>query len=419
MSRPEILFLSHRIPYPPDKGDKIRSWAWLKHLTSQYRVHLACFVDDPQDFAHEKFLSSVCETVALIPLRPRLARVKSLLALAGGAPMTFHYFDDQRMRRTISAVRERPLAFEFAFSSAMAPFIETHAAGRKRIVDFCDADSDKWSQYAASASFPLKLLYAREGRLLSKAETRIANWADAAFAISEDEAAILNSRLEGPRIICAVPNGVDTDYFHPDKFIHDDAPQNDIVFVGAMDYRANIAGVLNFIKAVWPHIRSAKPDATFAIVGSNPVSRIRALDGKNGVTVTGRVVDVRPWLTGAKVVAAPLAVARGVQNKVLEAMAIGKPVVASAAAMTGIDAPENAAVTVQHSPDMAQTILALLDDGKRRDAIGREGRKFVVDNFSWKAATDRLDDTLNNLRVHSSSSPAQPDASSPPISARR
>ena len=418
MTPPEILFLSHRIPYPPDKGDKIRSWAWLKHLSSRFRVHLACFVDDPRDFVHREFLSTICETVELVPLSPRWSRLKSLRALAAGAPLSFHYFNDQRMRAAVASARARPLAMEFAFSSAMAPFIEAPVSGRKRIVDFCDADAEKWTQYASSAPPMLAQLYAREGRRLAEAETRIANWADASFAISSEEADVFNRRASIGSPVKVLPNGVDADFFAPANAAKAQK-EIDIVFTGAMDYRANVEGVLSFVRSVWPLVRASRPGVSFAIVGANPVREILALNGENGVTVTGRVEDVRPWLANAKLVVAPLQVARGVQNKVLEAMAMAKPVVASEEAMTGIAAPSSAAVTESDPREMADQILALLSDPENRDSIGGAARAFVLRNFSWQAALATLDATLDELGVYTSSSPAISDGSVSSISVKR
>lgn len=419
MTKPEILFLAHRIPYPPDKGDKIRSWAWLKHLASRFRVHLACFVDEPEDFTHADFLSDLCETAALVPLNQKWSRVKSLRALAEGQPLSFRYFHHARMEQAVAAARTKPLAAEFAFSSAMAPYIEKPAGDSVRIVDFCDADSEKWLQYAENARGPMSWIYRREGGLLKSAETRFANWAHASLAISPEEASVFNGRANVERPVLSIPNGVDTEFFNPVDIKPENTHDGDIVFTGAMDYHANVEGVLHFLNAVWPQVRAQRPDAKFAIVGANPVSKIAALNGKNGVLVTGRVDDVRPWLAGAKLAVAPLRVARGVQNKVLEAMAMAKPVVASTEAMTGINAPANAAHAASNPDAMAKAVLSLLNDRDKRASIGIAARRFVEQEFSWRASYDRLDDILSRLGVYSSSPSSQSEGASSSISATR
>ncbi|PQA89010.1 TIGR03087 family PEP-CTERM/XrtA system glycosyltransferase [Hyphococcus luteus] len=395
--KPEILFLAHRIPYPPDKGDKIRSWRMLKFLTERFRVHLACFADDKRDLVHREFLEGLCESVTIVPLAPKAARLRSAKGFLTGEPLSFQYFRDARMARAARKIRQKPLAAEIVFSSSMAPYIETSVEGRKRIVDFCDADAEKWRSYAQEAKGPLALLYAREAKTLARKETEIANWADASFAITADEAAIFNARQGMTKTVDWFSNGVDTDFLDPQSVAPSSAPDYDCVFVGAMDYRANVEGVLWFVKEVWPLVRFQNPQASFAIVGANPAPAVLALDDENGVTVTGRVGDVRPWLAGAKLAVAPLHVARGMQNKVLEAMAMGKAVIASPEAMTGVGAPEDAAVTAAAPEDMAAAIDGLLKNEDRRRALGDAARRHVLEHYQWDAAFDRFEKALKAL----------------------
>ena len=166
-----------------------------------------------------------------------------------------------------------------------------------------------------------------------------------------------------------------------------------------MDYRANVEAVLEFASEVWPKISAAAPNAGFAVVGSNPVAKIRALDGVNGVSVTGRVDDVRPWLAQAKIAVAPLRVARGIQNKVLEAMAMAKAVVATPVAMAGIDCGSNAACTVQRADEMATEIVSLLHDRDRRDAMGAAARTAIVESYNWDHRLERFDAALDRLKL--------------------
>lgn len=395
--KPEVLFLAHRIPYPPDKGDKIRSWRLLAFLAERYRVHLACFADDPRDLSHQAFLETLCESVTIIPLNPRTARIRSITGLFSGAPLSFRYFHHEKMAAAVRELRKKPLAAEIVFSSSMAPYIEKPVGDRLRVVDFCDADAEKWRGYAEDAKGPLKALYMREAKTLARMETQIANWADASFAISEEEAEIFNAREKAAKKVAWFSNGVDTVFFDPHGSGIEDAPAHDCVFTGAMDYRANVDGVLYFMKSVWPELRKAKPNVSFAIVGANPAPSIKALDGKDGVTVTGRVDDIRPWLAGAKIAVAPLRVARGLQNKVLEAMAMAKPVVASPEAMTGIAAPRDAALTAPSDKAAASSILALLDDIEARDRMGRAARHFVLSHHQWDQALTPLKEKLDEL----------------------
>ncbi len=417
--KPEILFLSHRIPYPPDKGDKIRSWRLFSHLTKLFRVHLACFVDDERDFRHKEFLASCCASAVFVPLRPHIARIKSLPSLLSGEALTFSYYRDKEMAAAVDEIRKRSLAAEIAFSSSMAPYIAAPAAARARIVDFCDADSEKWRQYAEETPGPLGWIYKREGMTLARAETRIANWADASFAVTPGEAEIFNQRSDIGVKVDWWSNGVDTEYFDPSRPSDRRGKSFDVVFTGAMDYRANVDAVSEFVRYTWPKVRKETPEASFAVVGANPVAKIRALNGVDGVTVTGRVDDVRPWLARAKIVVAPLRVARGVQNKVLEAMAMAKPVVATPEASTGINCTDDALCVVAGPTAMARAITALLTAPERRRQIGEAARASVVRDYAWDDRLKRFDAALVRLGVYSSASSSPSQSSRPSLFAAK
>ena len=402
--RPEVLFLAHRIPYPPDKGDKIRSWRLLEHLSRRFRVHLACFVDDDRDFAHTDFLRARCESAAFIRLDRRAARLRSAGALFSGEPLTFSYFRSPQMTAAVRQARAHALAAEVVFSSSMAPYVSAPVSGRKRIIDFCDADSEKWRQYAQTAPALLAQFYEREARLLERAETAAVNWADLSFAVSPQEAALFNRRPGLRREVGWWPNGVDTDYFSPALMFSPPAPRIDAVFTGVMDYRANAEAVIAFVRDVWPLVRRSAPDAVFAIVGANPTAAVRALDGANGVMATGRVDDVRPWLAHAKVAVAPMRVARGVQNKLLEAMAMGKAIVASPTAVTGVNIGEDALCIADGAAATAQHIVSLMNDPERRRRLGEAARGAALSRCGWAAGLERFDAGLRALGLYASSS---------------
>ncbi|MEL7485578.1 MAG: TIGR03087 family PEP-CTERM/XrtA system glycosyltransferase [Pseudomonadota bacterium] len=387
--KPELLFLAHRIPYPPDKGDKIRSWRVFEYLRARFRVHLGCFIDDPADKRYKEYLESYCESAFIADLDPRLARMSALRAFASGAPLSFAYFHSRRLAQWIDAVRARPLAAEFAFSSSMAPYLEKSAGGRPRFVDLCDADSAKWREYAAQRSWPMSQVYRREARLLEREERRIINWADAAFAISEAEAETLGARAW-------FGNGVDADYFDPYADFDMTSNGAEFVFVGAMDYWANIDAVQWFANDVWPLIRARAPESRFAIVGARPASAVRALEQRDGICVVGRVPDVRPYIAKAKAVVAPMRIARGVQNKVLEAMAMGRPVAATTAAATGIECTTGDDIVIANAADdFASTCVALLEDNVRGDRIGRRARARMQSQYAWPTQLARLQTALD------------------------
>ncbi|MEK7265135.1 MAG: TIGR03087 family PEP-CTERM/XrtA system glycosyltransferase [Pseudomonadota bacterium] len=395
MSGQHLLYLAHRIPYPPDKGDKIRTWKTLEHLARRFRVHLGAFVDDPEDFRHEAHLKSVCESVTLVPLDKRQATWRSAAGFISGEPLTMPYYRDRRMSAFVAKARAVGLSAEIAFSSSMAQYLEAKS-NAPRIIDLCDADSAKWLEYARRKTWPMSAIYRREGARLAKAESGIINWAEATFAISEEEADLLGSRDEAQKEVLWFCNGVDAQGFAPNS-----VPPGErftAVFVGAMDYWANVDAALWFVRDIWPQVRAAAPDATFAIVGAKPVKEVRALAGVEGVSVTGRVADVRSYLEGASLVVAPMRIARGVQNKVLEAMAMGKAVVSTPAGLEGIDATIGVEAIAAASVDsFAREVVALAEDAGLARKIGAAARARILSDYQWPTQLARLDAVLEKL----------------------
>ncbi|MEM8771647.1 MAG: TIGR03087 family PEP-CTERM/XrtA system glycosyltransferase [Pseudomonadota bacterium] len=387
----EVLFLAHRIPYPPDKGDKIRSWRLLKYLASRFDVHLACFIDNEDDFAHVETVRRLCASAYFAPLKKRRGLVRSAQGLLTRSPLSVRYFNDKAITRAIDTIRARPLLAEIVFSSTMAQYVATPFGDRPRIVDFCDADSAKFTEYAARSKVPMQWIYNREGRLLSADETTVANWADVSFAVSPDEALEFNKRSAIVKIVDWWANGVDTAYFDPHASFEKISEPADIVFTGAMDYRPNAEAADYFVHEIWPQVLAAAPSATFAIVGARPTKKVQALANVKGVQVTGRVDAIQPWIFQAKIAAAPLRIARGVQNKVLEAMAMAKPVVATSAAALGISAHHGEEILVEDGPkEFAQSLVALLKDPEMRLRLGAAARARVVADYQWDAQLSRF-----------------------------
>ncbi|HEX4260226.1 MAG TPA: TIGR03087 family PEP-CTERM/XrtA system glycosyltransferase [Acetobacteraceae bacterium] len=390
---PDLLFLCHRIPYPPDKGDKIRAWPMLQHLARTHRVHLGCFVDDPADLVHVPVLRSVCADVMAVPLSPRLQKLRALARARPGRPLTLDYFRDARLAAWVDevAARTRP-ARVFAFSSSMAPYA-LRVAGATRILDMVDLDSQKWVEQAQRARGPARLVWAREGRTLLAFEARAAAEFDRTLFCSEPEWARFAALAPDCRARTAwIENGVDLERFSPaHEFVRpfpDAGPR--IVFTGAMDYWPNIDAVDWFARSVLPLVRARVPDAGFAIVGTNPAPAVQRLARLPGVAVTGRVADTRPYLAHAAVVIAPLRVARGIQNKVLEAMAMARPVVASPAAFEGVRATAGEALLVAEGEvAMAASVAAVLAGAHA--GLGGAARAAVEAAYSWDATMRKLD----------------------------
>jgi sugar transferase (PEP-CTERM/EpsH1 system associated) len=386
----DLLLLIHRIPYPPNKGDKIRSYHLLKHLAKHYRVHLATFVDDPDDWQYVPHVEALCASSHFARMNPLLARVKSMSALLKNRSLSLEYYRDAGLarwvRKTVAAHRiERVLVF----SSAMAQYADSYRQAR-RVVDFVDVDSDKWRQYADKKSWPMSWLYGYEAARLLDYERQVAREYDASLFVSAPEAALFRQLApESGAKIGHFNNGVDTEYFTPEA-AHANPYQpgeRALVFTGAMDYWPNVDAVQWFCDNVFPALRERFPALRFYIVGSRPNPAVQALGQHPGVTVTGTVPDVRPYIAHAAVAVAPLRIARGIQNKVLEAMAMARAVVVSPQALEGIDAePGSELVLAEDAPAFIDAVNVLLasQDGAL-EAIGLAARAKVQRRYSWSS----------------------------------
>ena len=381
----DLLLLIHRIPYPPNKGDKIRSWHLLKHLAGQYRVHLATFVDDPDDWQHVPHVEAQCASSHFAALHPLRARVRSLGALATNRSLSLDYYRNAGLQRWVDdTMAKHKIERVLVFSSAMAQYAEKYPRAR-RVVDFCDVDSDKWRQYADQKSWPMSWLYRHEARQLLAYERQVARDCDASLFVSQPEADLFRKLApESDAKIGFFNNGVDTDYFSPEP-AHANPYQpgeRALVFTGAMDYWPNVDAVQWFATDIFPQLRAAFPGLRFYIVGARPSPAVEALGKLDGVAVTGTVPDVRPYIAHAKVAVAPLRIARGIQNKVLEAMAMATPVVVSPQALEGIDAkPGTELVLADGAAAFVEAISNLLS--RQADAMGRAARAKVERQYSW------------------------------------
>ncbi|HZF16077.1 MAG TPA: TIGR03087 family PEP-CTERM/XrtA system glycosyltransferase [Steroidobacteraceae bacterium] len=387
-----VLMLAHRIPLPPNKGDRIRSFHWLQALRRRYDVYVGTFTDAPEDRVHEAELNRQCAGCYVGHLRPWSRRVLSLTALLKGEALTIAYYRHGGLGRWVAELmRAKRIEKIFVFSSSMAQFA-TATAGPRRVVDFCDVDSDKWAQYATRHRWPLSWIYKREARELGAAERRLAEEFDASLFVSDNEARLFRRLVPGVDAkVFAVANGVDSQYFDPapDRPRPFAATGPAIVFTGAMDYWANVDAVSWFAAEVLPAVREQVPQATFHIVGSRPSAAVGRLASLPGVFVTGTVPDVRPYVHHAHAVVAPLRVARGVQNKVLEAMAMAKPVVATRAAVAGLDGQLPASLGVSDSATgVAAAVIDLVRQAVPRTAP--DNREFVLKHYGWQRNLDRF-----------------------------
>jgi len=396
----DLLFLAHRIPYPPNKGDKIRSFHLLDYLSTRYRVHLGAFVDSPADLVHRDVVREYCASAWLGRLSPRRAKLRSLTGLLTGEALSLPYYRGSTLPAWIRDVtRAQAIRRVLVYSSAMAQFvIGPEFASMRRVIDFVDMDSDKWRQYSLSQRFPLSWIYRRESRRLLAFERTVATGFDTSLFISPQEAALFaqSSGVE-PSSLRVLRNGVDTAYFstNPSRPSPFTTPGPHLVFTGAMDYWANIEGVVWFVESILPAIRRAVPGVEFHVVGMNPAPRVQGLARTPGVRVTGGVPDIRPYVQHASVVVVPLRIARGIQNKVLEAMSMARPVVATTQALEGIPATDGQNVRQADEPNaFARRVIEILtsEEGAR---LGQAARALIERDFVWEASLRQLDEVLN------------------------
>ena len=472
----KILYIAHRIPYPPNKGDKIRSFNEIKYLFQNHEIHLACLADDPRDLKYENDLKTFCKSTNVVLINPKIAKLKSIFYLFSEKSLSVPYFHSRKLQRTIDHLLST-IDFNviFCFSSPMAEYVfrstvfsrqsivhsqkaedyqpstnkpvtisrkpsannhrpstinyalspMNHRPRTKLIMDFVDVDSDKWAQYSKYARFPKSWIYALEALRLAAYERTVAEAFDHSIFVTEAEVKIFKNRNPHIKNITAIPNGVDLDYFSP-TFSQEQATRNQppetsnrppetgnknpatstqppetsthkpvIVFTGAMDYYANIDGVVWFAKEVLPLIKKEIPEVQFYIVGSNPTKEVVGLSGNNGVTVTRYVPDAREYLRKATVAVVPLRIARGIQNKILEAMAMGIPVVATPQAFEGIEAQQERDLTLgENAEKIADGVIKLMKEAPLRKSLGDNARRVIEKNYCWTKNLEKLNGIL-------------------------
>lgn len=383
----EILFLTHRVPWPPNRGDKIRSHHILRKLMEHRSVHLACFADDETEASEDSDIKASLASVQIVH-RSKPNWRAGIEAIASGKPVSLTSFESAEIQVYVRDIlKTRPIDCIFVFSGQMAQFVPDDFSGRL-IMDFADVDSAKFESYADEGAGPMAWINRREGKLLRAFEKQVGRIAEYSLFVSEAEAKLFRQRsgLDDQKVK-AVGNGIDLDFYDPAKVTAIKRTHKGplIIFTGQMDYRPNVEAVVSFAKEVMPKILKQHPDAQFAIVGRSPTTDVSRLDGMNGTIVTGSVDDIRCWLKAADIVVAPLRIARGIQNKVLEAMAMGKPVVASAAAAQGIEAVDGehfcVADDVQHE---AQLVCDLLSDSKKAQTLGDNASALIRSTYSWE-----------------------------------
>jgi len=385
----KVLFVCHRVPFPPKRGGKIRPFNVIRHLTdSGHEVTVASLARSAAELEESRGLAQHCAQAIVEVIPDRIAWAQMVARLPAASPSSFGYFRSRKLAGRIeAAAKATRFDLVFAHCSSVAPYVERLAAPLK-ILDYGDMDSQKWREYAGHRAFPLSLGYWLEAVKLERRERQLADRFDLCTCTTRAELESLRALGVSTRSDW-FPNGVDAGFFAPDGEGYD----SDLVaFVGRMDYYPNQQGVLAFCHDVLPALQAKRPAVRFAIVGADPPEPIRALGTLPGVTVTGSVPDVRPHVRRAALTIAPLAIARGTQNKILESMAMGVPVVCSPQASGGVDAVVGEHLFVASDTDeWVAAIERLLGDADTRRQLSVAGRNRVLSHHSWAASMQRLD----------------------------
>lgn len=403
--RQNILFVVHRVPFPPDRGDRIRSFHLLKFLASRANVWLATLSDE--DVAPEslKELKSYCNEVSIEPLN--LTRyAQGALTLACGSSATEGLFLSKRLKRTIKNWTSK-VQFDavVGFCSSVAPYLDLpEFESVPKYVDLVDVDSEKFFEYAATKGGAKGLLYGIEAKRVRKLESRLGRECAGVTFVTEPESEIYRSFMPTANIRYAI-NGIDLDYFDCHEQHHAENSQAELkppetdsqncIFVGALDYLPNIQGILWFYKSVWPEIQKRFPQASLQIVGRNPAQEITALDSQMNVQVHANVPDVRPYYHAASVAIAPLIIARGLQNKILEAFAMRTPVVSTPNAVEGVSINREHAMIASDPQEWVDCIDQLFQSEPDRTRYANAGYDFVKKNHSWETCLQPFAELLN------------------------
>jgi sugar transferase (PEP-CTERM/EpsH1 system associated) len=386
-----IFFVCRRVPFPPDRGDKIATFNEIRHLSVRHEVHVFCLDDGARDIDNISGLRGYAKSITAVPVDAMTIRLRALKALLVGEPLSVAALNEATLhasiRRKFDELRPDLIII---YSCNVAQFAE-HLSGVPRIMQFGDLDSLKWQQYAQRSTIPMKWIYAIEAKRLIAYERHIAHTFSHALVHTEIERRDFEQLIPGIPV-ALVGNGVDLDYFRSAGAAKQPAS---MVFTGVMDYRPNVDAVVWFCNEILPIVRAKIPEATFTICGSRPAAAVRKLAKKAGVTVTGRVPDTRPYLDRAEVFVAPLRMARGVQNKLLEAAAMGLPCVASSAAWRGTVIADGDGILVKDDPrEFAGLVLRLLRDVDWRADMASRARAAAAAHYRWEAQMARLDQVI-------------------------
>jgi sugar transferase (PEP-CTERM/EpsH1 system associated) len=394
ISSKRILYLTHRVPYPPDKGDRIRTYNVLRSLAQHHEVDLLALADEPVADATIEKLQELCHQVCIVPLSMSFRRTRMAWSILTGGSATLTAFHSFRAKQIISKwMQTHRYDVLLASSSAVAPYVTENTPSTFTIIDLVDVDSEKWFNYASTASWYKQWVYQREGNALRRYELSLARRKIPITLVSEAETDLFR-KLAPCADIHTVSNGVDLGYFHSNVPV----PSNtNCVFVGAMDYHPNIDGICWFARHIWPAVREKYPFATINIVGRKPDPSVTLLGKIPGITVVGQVSDVRPFVTSAQAVVIPLRIARGLQNKALEALAMSRPVIASSPALAGLTSIEECpALRADEQSHWLCHFDQLFNDSNVCHLLAQQGRKYVEKHYTWEECLQPLHELIED-----------------------
>ena len=400
-----ILFVCHRFPFPPNRGGKIRPFNIIRHLNTNHEVTVASLVRSEKESDQGAGLADYCCRAVQARVNEGVQSIRTMGRLFTNSPSSMGYFHSPYLARRIrQLLQDTSYDLIFVHCSSVAPYV-AEVRNIPKILDFGDMDSQKWLQLAQFRPFPFNLGYLLEGRKLMAWEMRLARQFTFCTTTTRIEEATLDSYQTGAQTDC-VPNGVDAEYFAPTDEPYDD---HTISFVGRMDYYPNRQCMVSFCRSVWPLLRERIPGIKLAIIGAEPAREIRRLAQLPGVTVTGSVPDVRPLARRSAAMVAPLEIARGTQNKILESLAMGVPVVCSRLALRGVNAHEGEAVLVADTPEeYVEALTMLLSNRERRSALAAAGRAEVLEHHNWPASMRHMDQIIERcLALQSPHSPVR------------
>ena len=386
-----IFFIGQRVPFPPDRGDKITTYNEIRHLSTKHEVHVFCLADGRRDLDNIPGLRRYAKSVTAVPVVGWASKLRALDAMLAGKPLSVAAFNEAKLHDAVTRkFSELQPDLIIVYSCNVAQYAE-HFPQVPRIMQFAELDSSRWGQFARRSRLPMRWVYAIEERRFFASERHIARTFSHALVCTAAEQRDFERLIPGAPV-SLVGNGVDLDYFRSTGVAK---RSGSIVFTGVMDYFPNIDAVVWFCDEVLPIVQQQIPGAGLTICGSRPAAAVRRLAKRRGVTVTGRVPDTRPYMDEAELFIAPMRMARGIQNKLLEALAMGLPCVASQTAARGTVVQDGEGILAADDPEeFAEHVVRLLRDGAFRAAMASKARAAAEENYRWEAQLAFLDQVI-------------------------